>query len=285
VKSSKRGTSNLSDSVNQRLDAYTVAAVAAQKTDSCSLYIGPCHHSSARWPYLAGALGMLALAPLAEAKIVYTSANVDIRGSSYYNRFDLNHDGINDIAFSQGCEAGTFVHRCWFDAKPLQKGNGIEGVTHTSTNYGWAAALKAGAIIGPAKGFVQAATVTMASTDRGHRRGYWWYPQTRYLGVAFEIKGKIHYGWMRFKGSSNRGATLTGYAYETIPGRAIKAGQTHGKDDIETSPDTMNLDDPGPGASLNPISDKPQPGSLGMLALGAPGVPLWRRKQEVEAMK
>ena len=32
---------------------------------------------------------------------------------------------------------------------------------------------------------------------------------------------------------------------------------------------------------MSPISDPPQPTSLGMLALGAQGVPLWRRKESV----
>jgi len=283
MKPRQRIASDLSESVNRRLEAYSLAAAAAETVNACDLHAGPCHHSRARWPYLAGALGALALAQLAEAKIVYTPANVNIRGSSYYNRFDLNHDGINDIAFTQGCLAETFVHRCWFDAKPLQKGNGIEGVTHSSTNYGWAAALKAGAVIGPAKQFVQAATVTMASTDRGHGKGYWWYSQPRYLGVAFEIKGKIHYGWMRLKGSSNRGATLTGYAYETIPGKSIRAGQTKGPDDFTGEPSAATSDDPGPGASLTtPVPQTQQPASLGMLALGVRGVLLWRRKAEVE---
>jgi len=38
--------------------------------------------------------------------------------------------------------------------------------------------------------------------------------------------------------------------------------------------------DPGSGAFLtSPIPDTPHPASLGMLALGAQGVPLWRRKE------
>lgn len=74
-------------------------------------------------------------------------------------------------------------------------------------------------------------------------------------------------------------ATLTGYAYETIPGKAIKAGQKK-----EAAGDSTN-DDFGPDASLtNPISDKPQPASLGVLALGAQGVVLWRREQETETV-
>jgi hypothetical protein len=62
-------------------------------------------------------------------------------------------------------------------------------------------------------------------------------------------------------------AVLTGYAYETIPGKAIVAGQTKGTDDISEGPD----------AALIPNS--PQPAVLGALALGAPGLSIWRREQ------
>jgi hypothetical protein len=48
------------------------------------------------------------------------------------------------------------------------------------------------------------------------------------------IKGKAHYGWVRMnveiKGM-NFTATLTGYAYETIPNKPIIAGQTRRKDE------------------------------------------------------
>jgi hypothetical protein len=67
----------------------------------------------------------------------------------------------------------------------------------------------------------------------------------RYLGIKFKISGKFHFGWARFTIKThgrNFTATLTGYAYETIPGKGIIAGET--KD------------------------DDPTPSSLGSLALG-----------------
>jgi hypothetical protein len=82
-------------------------------------------------------------------------------------------------------------------------------------------------------------------THSGHSFGYWNYAQNRFLGVKFQIMGRTHYGWARFKDSSCRGATLTGYAYETIPNKPIIAGKTKG-------PDVVTV----------------QPGSLGALAAG-----------------
>jgi hypothetical protein len=43
-----------------------------------------------------------------------------------------------------------------------------------------------------------------------------------YLGLKFVIKGKTHYGWARLAVSAQRfvvTATLTRYAYETVPGK------------------------------------------------------------------
>jgi hypothetical protein len=71
-------------------------------------------------------------------------------------------------------------------------------------------------------------------------------------------------------------AVLTDYAYETIPNKPIITGKTKGPDDDSVE----QQNDPGPGASLiSPIPETPQPASLGMLALGAQGAPLWRRKE------
>jgi hypothetical protein len=68
---------------------------------------------------------------------------------------------------------------------------------------------------------------------------------------------------------------LTGYAYETVPGKSILAGQTQEAEHEQV--------DDNPGGSFltnpNPVPDNPQPASLGMLALGFQGVPLWRRKE------
>ena len=113
--------------------------------------------------------------------------------------------------------------------------------------------------------------------------GQWANVSNRYLGLKFNIKDKAHYGWLRLtvrlSGHARIKATLTGYAYETISGKAIKAGQTK-------EADALTNDDLGPGASLtSPIPDTPQPTSLKMLALGAQGVPLWRRKETQEAIR
>jgi len=82
----------------------------------------------------------------------------------------------------------------------------------------------------------------------------------RYLGLRFSIKGKIHYGWARLNVKVAEGsdfditATLTGYAYETIPNKPIVAGKIKGTDVIEAV----------------------EPASLGHLAQGSAELAAWR---------
>jgi len=83
--------------------------------------------------------------------------------------------------------------------------------------------------------------------------GSWINVKNRYLGVKFKIEGEAHYGWARLSVKVQEPftitATLTGYAYETIPNKPIIAGMTQGPDLI-----TLQRD--------------PTDGTLGSLALG-----------------
>jgi hypothetical protein len=84
------------------------------------------------------------------------------------------------------------------------------------------------------------------------------YTQNRYLGMKFMINGEAHYGWARFSVTVNvfLEATLTGYAYETIPNKPIITGKTNGPDVVAA-----------------------EPASLGRLAQGASGISAWRQKK------
>jgi hypothetical protein len=80
--------------------------------------------------------------------------------------------------------------------------------------------------------------------------------------LSFVIKGKTHYGWARVSSGITRNgrtlrAVLTGYAYETVPGKAIITGKTKGPVEI------------GSSTSVSNPTPEPQPVTLGVLALGA----------------
>ncbi len=241
-----RETANLSDSILRQLNLYALAASAA-------------------------GVGVLALAQSAEAKIVYTKTHVVI-GTNHIYDLDLNHDGIADFKIdNHSFFTDTIVAS--LSAIPAQANNAVVGAqTHIGFPYS-AYALRPGATVGPKQPFFGA---WMAWSDGANRGGRWVNLRGRYLGLKFRIKGKIHYGWARLNvtvGGSKITATLTGFAYETIPNKPIIAGSTKGPDQW----DAQGIDT---GASLtNPIPDTPQSASLGTLALGALGVPLWRRKE------
>jgi hypothetical protein len=257
VRSSGRLT-NLSDSVHKHLDMYAFAASAA-------------------------GIGMLAGAQPAQTKIVYTPTHHTLANGTLPIPIDRTHDFTLSDKF-------YIITGSWSTQLLNLNVSGSAGVVGAK---GSAAALKRGAVIGPTRKF-QTGKALMAGgfceTQISSSRVFGPFANTtqRYLGLKFKVNSKVHYGWARFssvKASACNGgpgvtAVLTGYAYETIPGKAINAGQTKEEADYPTNNDF------GPAASLtNPIPDTPQPTSLGMLALGAQGVPLLRRKETQEVIR
>jgi hypothetical protein len=65
-------------------------------------------------------------------------------------------------------------------------------------------------------------------------------------------------------------ATLTGYAYETIPNKPIIAGKTRGTDEVS------GVEHPSP-ASFSAADS--EPATLGLLAMGSPALSIWRRRE------
>jgi hypothetical protein len=249
-----RKTADLSDSIQQQLNMYAFAAGAA-------------------------GLGMLAVAQPVAAKIVYTPAHIAIwlDGTS----IDLNHDGIVDFKLYEGYGESS-NGGMWGLGVQAQSSNAVVGYYH-GHRLAYASALRPGARVGKARAFFPR-NGTMAAVrdfDYSHRstfKGPWANGgkgvKNRYLGLKFFVKGKVHYGWARLNVVISNGAplgTLTGYAYETIPGKAIIAGATKGPDD-----------DAQPIAATHP-SPTPKPATLGMLALGAPGLSIWRREDPMAA--
>jgi hypothetical protein len=223
----------LAEHLDQRLTAYALAAGAAS-------------------------VGVLAFAPVAEAKIIYTRAHHVIgRNTSF--PLDLNHDGKTDFTIKNtetGGSCGTEFCRRYYArlvAKPVA-GNGAAGFVIGFAP--WAFDLKAGARIGPSQYFRGSWMATANGYPGGpsSKSGSWVNVNNQYLGLKFKIDGKIHYGWARLSVQVQNfsiTATLTGYAYETIPNKPIIAGETKGKE-VATI----------------------QPNSLGRLAQGFSAIPL-----------
>lgn len=213
------------------------------------------------WAYaLAAGAGAMVVAPQAQAGIVYTST--DIYFTSGQLSIDLNGDGVNDFRLTNGAQF-TYYHGivAGLSVAGSARGNGI------AVGPAGAIALNSGAVIGHnAKFASHGVMASFCETYYGcfTNHGKWKHATDKFLGLVFDINGQPHYGWAELTVDAIFGkqidATLLGFAYETVPNKAITAGQTSG--------------------DLEPATT-PEPGTLGLLALGAAGLALWRRKREV----
>jgi hypothetical protein len=230
----------------------------------------------------AAGVGLLLSAGPASARIVYTPAYINLFGRSPSAfPLDLNHDGITDFEFYP---SGSDIFFLALRVSPAQTGNAILGkIQGALSGYGApftchvGSALPPGHRVGPGSKFGAYGTMFMEdfgqTADSGpwfhFRCGYWGKAQGRFLGFEFMVRGQTHFGWARLNavlGLSEEGigATLTGYAYETEPGKPIRAGDTGPIADARA---------PATAATLRPAT-------LGLLALGSRGLDIWRKEQE-----
>jgi len=251
-------------------------------------------------------VSLLALADPAQAKIVYTSADVTFGGSpplykggsgSYY--LDLNHDGFPDFVFYWNEFRDARPRRLTSDHPPSISAfaelvvrpignNGVAGKPPGRYEYySKAFCLGSGASIGPKQPFA-GTMMGVIGLSRGFASGSWLYPGhihsitgsgegniTGYLGLKFAIHGQTHYGWARLNvfavwSTPTLTVSLLGYAYETIPDKPIILSKEQGP--CQKSPKGDKHANP---ASLGTV----EPASLGRLAQGASGVAAWRRKE------
>jgi hypothetical protein len=232
-----RTPANLSDSTTSHLNLYSLAASAA-------------------------GVSVFALTSPSQAKIIYTPAHERI---VQHTTVDLNHDGINDFALNPGSGTNSGMSFRYLAAAASRHNRALVG------QGSYASALKAGVSIGPAQQFVVGRELMAAWSFNGNRYAGQWMNEgkgvkNRYLGIRFSINGKVHYGWARLTvtATKNFEATLTGYAYETIPNKPIIAGKMIGGL-VPTSPATLS-------------APTPEPATLGLLAQGAAGLVAWRRR-------
>jgi hypothetical protein len=235
---SGRAATRLSPRLDGRLASYALAAGAA-------------------------GVGVLSLAQPSKADIIYSHANVSIGPNSEFS-LRLTRNGPADFTFSNSY--GVRTNGGFVSARGhLQVGGNLPNASVIFARSGsndYAAALARGARIGPDGQFTRGIGIGNAAFCGGcypeQFFDYGSFLNTRaYLGLRFPIGGQEHYGWANLSVStggefdSQIAATLSGYAYNTVPNQPIFAGQV------------------------------PEPGTLGLLALGSLGIAAWRRKKAV----
>ncbi len=222
IPATSRQPSHLNDRLDRRLLTYMAAAGAA-------------------------GVSVLAMTQPADAKVVYTPADRTLRwiGSDF---LDLNNDGIPDFGFHHSGLGQSFsyfvvafkVNRIMSNGQPLAAGVSVGP----------------GGTFGRADRMIEYCICSGEDIDTGP----WVGVQNEYMGYEFAIKGSVHFGWARLSVTEHGVATLTGYAYETVPLKPIVTGDTGGNNDDEDSVDQEK-----------PAAASPQASGLGRLALGSLG--------------
>jgi hypothetical protein len=197
----------------------------------------------------AAGVSVLALSQQSEAKIVYTPAHKNIGRQL---SLDLNHDGIPEFRFRYTHKVGSGGTVGKLDIYQSTLGARIYGPLSDPPPYvGYAAALKAGIKLGPSlvfrpRHYSMAEMIAHSGNNRtfyGFWGGYGEGVKKCYLGLQFHLKDKVHYGWARLNVAISQGAKikglLTGYAYETVPNKAIVTGKTKGSDGITIDPSSL----------------------------------------------
>jgi hypothetical protein len=241
-----RKTRKLSASIDRQLNLYALAATAA-------------------------GVGILAGTQPAEAKVVYTPAHKIITGKAI--PIDLNHDrNIDFFLFHEFFKYDTSANGLYACLNIRITSSGSSFCASSAGNMNafrmarsgfFGAAVKRGAKIIGGDRFRAGQFAPLGGITAKYA---WFGPwmnggkgiKNRFLGIRFLIKGRFHYGWARITVKTQEkafSAILTGYAYETVPGRGIVAGKTTGPDVVEW-----------------------QPATLGHLARGASSIADWRSR-------
>ncbi|MGA2021233.1 MAG: hypothetical protein ABSH02_11635 [Candidatus Sulfotelmatobacter sp.] len=232
---------------------------AARKTVTLRQFV---HHDLTVYALAASAAGVtvLALTQPADGQIVYTPAHEQI-GRNGKMLIDLNNDGITDVVVREIPRINTFRSNS-LQAVPRPVGGIKQG-----SYLGFAAAMRAGSRIGSPDVFDSKIALIVNWTLYGdYYRGSWAGAPTSYLGIKFPIKGDTHYGWVRLNAQYNSqgkdiDVLMTGYAYETQPNTAIRAGDEGEK--AGSAPEKSGETAPQSHSAAKCVM------TLGILALGA----------------
>ena len=116
--------------------------------------------------------------------------------------------------------------------------------------------LRRDTVVGPSDGFLPGEVLggyclvcNPSKTGPFVNRGYWRRNNTGFIGLTFQLDGATHYGWASISILKDFEVQLNTFAYETQPNTPISTTGT------------------------------PEPSSLFLIALGAAGIAVFRRKR------
>jgi hypothetical protein len=253
---------------------------SARKSSSNNL-----NHQVGQYSLAAAVAGVSVLALVAPAagEIVVTKKTIHIPlatdGALEPVKISMANNGVNNFSFSL-YQSLSYRH---LTIGGVSLGDELRVGTGPAFDV-YLGALPRGARIGPSNpssSFNVGGIGELSNSFSNNKffRGSWsGSPKNRYLGVRFQMNGETHYGWIRLTVTTNpkahtafMSATITGYAYETVANKPIVAGTAEIAAAAAEKP-TAEVQSP------ENIRNHSGP-SLGMLAVGAEGLPLWRREE------
>jgi hypothetical protein len=219
-------------------------------TLSAAILFGACKKEKNAQPQPEEKLTTIPAVPAQESQTALTGQTVNNNGIVYtqfnqalsYNKFltiDMNGDGKNDFYFTSVLIYDGQSH-LFLTASPVSKNGGMLQLDNTLelvTNGMWAKPLDAGTEIGATTGantiwsnfMIKGVALDVAETSTSNKtfNGLWVGKADKYLAARIRINGNDHFGWIRMSHSAGEERLiLTGYAYNSVAGEPIKAGQT-----------------------------------------------------------
>jgi PEP-CTERM motif len=208
--------------------------------------------------YAIASAAVLAAPAAAHASVVYTAVNQTFDGTDAGNSYTFDPGGLSsdDITLEAILDVPSIPSGTENDVDvSVAIGAGIVE-TFEPPFETYATALSAGSAIGSASNFGTGGKLA-SNAGFGPFEPQW--PTNgddAYLGFYItDGSSNKHYGWAEISavaGASTDSFTLVGYAYETNPNESINAGS---------------------------LSDVPEPSSLALVALGAAGLAILRRRR------
>ena len=209
----------------------------------------------------AAGVAMLACAVPANARIVcgHSSASIVGEGTIPFNPAKSQFAPFN-MAQTYFGGAGTTWNRAFLTPN-------TKGASDLLATNNLPRPLANGEVIGPNGHFGKGNSYGLLLTYGNYRggttnnhNGNFPFDKSAYLGYKFSISGQDHFGWARLRVDIQKPHTVTkllAFGYETVSGKAIKAGSCASADATTTDADTKTS-----GNELTAAT-------LGLLALGA----------------
>jgi hypothetical protein len=200
-----------------------------------------------------------------DAQIAYTNVdpNEKIFLDDVYN-LDLDNDGIFDFKFTVASQ----VFGYWRVAE-ISSADSAPSQNYVSRSEDFfAAALNANDFIGSGNNWVKPGYYyggapyleyyqigSPSNGSPGQLYGPWGGKGDHYLGLKFGINGEYHYGWARLNVTRTASfLNIKAYAYNTVPGEPILAGQRSLR--LDQQYENVNASEMAISVYPNPAKDK-----------------------------